>query len=185
VKPCSYIKRDSGCISLADQPTYQPGRYSPHYTDTSPLQNKLDLVKGQEEYEVAMIHGKKWSRNRDLYLIEWVGYPNKVDWTWEPQTNLMNAGETLAAFEKQMINESLRMTTIRGGYCYDRVTPRDENTHSFSKEQTKGGTIVPRGSVQGGPIIKQAPSKCQSDLLLRQWNNKSLRQAQTPREWEV
>jgi hypothetical protein len=94
------------------------------------------IVEGQEEYKVATIHGKKRSRNRELYLVEWVGYQNKVDWTWEPRTNLTNAGETLAAFERRTINESSRMTTIGGGYCYDHVAPRDENTHSFSKERT-------------------------------------------------
>jgi hypothetical protein len=73
------------------------------------------VVEREEEYEVATIHGKKWSRNCDLYLVEWVGYPNKVDWTWEPRTNLTNTGETLAAFEKWTINESLRMMTLGGG----------------------------------------------------------------------
>jgi hypothetical protein len=58
------------------------------------------IVEGEEEYKVAMIHGRKWSRNHGLYLVEWVGYPNKVDWTWEPQTNLTNAGKTLTAFKK-------------------------------------------------------------------------------------
>jgi hypothetical protein len=135
------------------------------------------IVEGQEEYEVATIHGKKWLRNGDLYLVEWVGYPNKVDWTWEPQTNLTNADETLTAFEKWTINESLRMTTIRGGYCYNRATPRDGNTHSFSKEQTNGSASAQRGSAQERSTIKQAPDKHQSDLLPRQQNNKSSSQA--------
>jgi hypothetical protein len=56
---------------------------------TSPLQKQpsppqVVIVEGEEGYEVATIHGKKWSRNQDLYLVEWVGYPNRVDWTWEP-----------------------------------------------------------------------------------------------------
>jgi hypothetical protein len=99
--------------------------------------------------------------------------------------NLTNASETLTAFEKRMTNESLRMTTIGGGYCYNHVTPHDGNTHSFSKEQMGGGASALKGSAQGRPIIKQVPNKCQRDSLLRQWDNESLRQAQTPREWEV
>jgi hypothetical protein len=89
------------------------------------------------------------------------------------------------AFEKQTINESLRTTTVRGGYCYDRATPCDGNTHSFSKEQMNGSTSAQRGSAQGRSTIKQAPDKHQSDLLLRQRNNKSLSQAQTLREREI
>jgi hypothetical protein len=62
----------------------------------SPLQKQPSsplavIVEGEEEYKVVTIHGKKRSRNQDLYLVEWVGYPKKVDWTWEPQMNLMNA----------------------------------------------------------------------------------------------
>jgi hypothetical protein len=117
--------------------------------------------------------------------VGWVGYPNKVDWTWEPQTNLTNAGETHAAFEKQTINESTRTTTKRGGYCYDHATPRDGNTQLFSKEQTRGSTSALKGSAQGRPIIKQASDKHQRDSLPRQQNNESLRQAQTLREREI
>jgi hypothetical protein len=143
------------------------------------------IVEGQEEYGVAAIHGKKQSRNRDLYLVEWVGYPNKADWTWEPQTNLTNAGEILTAFEKWMINKSSRTTTIRGGYCYDHVTPHDGNAHSFSKEQMRDGASALKGSAQGRPIIEQVANKCQSNLLPRQQDNESSRQAQTLKEWEV
>jgi hypothetical protein len=122
-------------------PVINEGRLSLYTAPTSSLQKQPPpplavVVEGEEEYEVAMIHGKKRSRNHDLYLVEWVGYPNKVDWTWEPQTNLTNTGEMLTAFEKWMINKSLRTMTLGGGYCYDHVTPRDGNTHLFPKEQT-------------------------------------------------
>jgi hypothetical protein len=70
-------------------------------------------------------------------------------------------------------------------HCYDHVTPRDGNAHSFSKEQMRGGTSALEKSAQDRPIIKQAPDRCQSDSLPRQRNNKSLRQAQTLREWEI
>jgi hypothetical protein len=69
--------------------------------------------------------------------------------------------------------------------CYNHTTPHDGNTYLFSKAQTQDDTSALRNSAQGRSIIKQAPNKCQNDSLLRQQNNKSLRQAQTPREWEV
>jgi hypothetical protein len=70
------------------------------------------------------------------------------------------------------------------GPCYDHIAPRDGNTHSFSKEQTQGGASAPKGSAQDRSVIRQAPDKCQGDLLPRQRNDESLSQAQTPREWE-
>jgi hypothetical protein len=71
-----------------------------------------------------------------------------------------------------------------GRHCYDRVTPRDENTHLFPKEQTRGGAKAPRESAQERSIIKQAPSKRQNDLIPRQRNDESLNQEQTPKERE-
>jgi hypothetical protein len=101
-------------------PVINEGWLLPYTALTSSLQKQpppppVVIVERQEEYEVATIHGKKWSRNRDLYLVEWVRYPNKVDWTWEPQTNLTNAGEMLAAFEKRTIDESSRTTRVCHG----------------------------------------------------------------------
>jgi hypothetical protein len=71
------------------------------------------------------------------------------------------------------------------GCCYNRATPCDENTHSFSKEQTNGGANAKRGSAQERSTIRQAPDKHQSDSLPRQWNNESSSQVQTLREWEI
>jgi hypothetical protein len=50
---------------------------SPYTAPMSSLQKQpppppVVIVEGQEEYEVATIHGKKRLRNRDLYLVEWV-----------------------------------------------------------------------------------------------------------------
>src|SRR5712692_1386085 len=101
-------------------PVINEGCLSPYQAPVSPLQKQPPLppavvVDGEEEYEVAIIHGKKWSRNQDLYLVEWVGYPNKVDWTWEPRRNLTNAKEVLKAFEEWSNNESSWTTTLGGG----------------------------------------------------------------------
>jgi hypothetical protein len=74
---------------------------------------------------------------------------------------------------------------VNSASCYDHATPCGGNTQLFSKEQMRGSISALRGSTQGRSIIKQVPDKCQSDSLLRQQNNKSLRQAQTLREWEV
>jgi hypothetical protein len=69
--------------------------------------------------------------------------------------------------------------------CYDRATPRDGNTHAFSKERTNGGASAQRGSAQGQSTIKQALDRRQNDSLLRQRNNESSSQEQTPRERQI
>jgi hypothetical protein len=101
--------------------------------------------------------------------------------TNKPNEHWRNAHSLWEADDQQVIKDD----DHKEGYCYDHITPCDEDVHSFPKEQTKSGTSAPRENTQDGPIIKQALSKCQSDSLLRQWNNESSRQAQTPREWEV
>src|SRR5713101_9385256 len=98
-------------------PVINEGHLLPYQAPVSPLQKQPPpppavVVDGEEEYKVAVIHGKKWSRNQDLYLVKWVGYPNKVDWTWEPRKNLVNAKEILQAFEKWSNSESLWTTTL-------------------------------------------------------------------------
>jgi hypothetical protein len=69
--------------------------------------------------------------------------------------------------------------------CYNHATPHDRDTQSFSEEQTQSSASAPRENAQGRSIIKQAPNKHQSDLLPKQRNNESSRQAQTPREQEI
>jgi hypothetical protein len=69
--------------------------------------------------------------------------------------------------------------------CYNHITPCDGNTHLFPKEQTRGSTSTKGENTQGRSIIKQVPSKSQNNLLPRQWNNESWRQAQIPKKWEV
>src|SRR6266849_2271208 len=87
-------------------PVINEGWLLPYQAPMSPLQRQPPpppavIVEGEEEYKVVIIHGKKQSRNQDLYLVEWVGYPHKVDWTWEPRRNLTNVNEVLKAFEEQ------------------------------------------------------------------------------------
>jgi len=77
-------------------------------TFTKTTSTSAVVVDSEEEYKVVVIHGKKRSRNQDLYLVEWVGYPNKVDWTWEPRRNLTNMKEVLKAFEEWSNNKSSR-----------------------------------------------------------------------------
>ena len=60
------------------------------------IPNKTNPKK--QEYEntfiVYKIKGKKKSGNRVYYQVQWKGFPQEKDWTWEPKTTFMR-NETL------------------------------------------------------------------------------------------
>src|SRR6266852_3464126 len=151
-------------------PVINEGRLSPYQAPMSPLQKQPPpppavIVEGEEEYEVAIIHGKKRSRNQDLYLVEWVGYPNKVDWTWEPKRNLTNVKEVLKAFEEWSNNKSSWTTTLGGGYCYDRITPHAQARAGETPEKQLNNENASRDTCDAGGKV-QAPPKAKTSRNL-------------------
>jgi hypothetical protein len=145
-------------------PVINEGWLLPYTVPTSPLQKQpspppVVIVEGEEEYKVVMIHGKKRSRNQDLYLMEWVGYPNKVDWTWKPQTNLTNADEMLMAFKKRT-NKSTRML-IRPHTFY-------AHNHTILQLSTTAPASRYRQYTSNQPPIKQ--STCDHAISLQSIN---------------
>ena len=62
---------------------------------------------GEEAFEVEEIMGRRYSGTRREYLVKWRGYP-QWEWTWEPQRNLRNAADAVAAFESKLRRSSSR-----------------------------------------------------------------------------
>jgi hypothetical protein len=59
-------------------------------------------VDDQEEYKVNDIKDSKIVRGKLRYLVEWRGYPERHEWTWEPTTNVKkNAPEKVEDFHKK------------------------------------------------------------------------------------
>ena len=54
------------------------------------LRPPLDLIDGEEEYEVEAVLGHRGKPGRRTFLIRWKGYSAAED-TWEPERNLGNA----------------------------------------------------------------------------------------------
>lgn len=50
----------------------------------------MSLKVNQEgnQFNVLQIHGVKKEKGRNLYLVEWEGFPKKDEYTWEPHKNL-------------------------------------------------------------------------------------------------
>jgi len=54
---------------------------------------------GAELFEVQRILDKKGKGPRTQYLVEWVGYPNTDDYTWQSIQSLRDAKEAIAEYE--------------------------------------------------------------------------------------
>src|SRR6266568_2895227 len=60
----------------------------------------LDLIDGQEEFEIESMIGHQKKGKQWEFLIKWKGYASS-DQTWEPESNLTNVDETLIAYKKE------------------------------------------------------------------------------------
>jgi hypothetical protein len=49
------------------------------------------LVNEEEEYVVEELMDSKYTRGKLKYLVQWEGYPNRMDWTWEPEDKFVQA----------------------------------------------------------------------------------------------
>ena len=69
-------------------------------TEHSPnfLQPPLDLIDGEEEYEVEAVLGHRGKPGRRTFLIRWKGYSTAED-TWEPERNLGNTQPLITEYK--------------------------------------------------------------------------------------
>jgi hypothetical protein len=88
------------------------------YTETSAhgpnfTQPPLDLINGEEEYEVEQIHAHwNWGCNKIWqYLIKWKGYPES-DNTWE-NTNQVHAPDIIKLYHKKMPQELIKAMLVK------------------------------------------------------------------------
>ena len=56
------------------------------------------IVEGDEEYEVDEILDSQMRNSKLQYLVCWKDYPARVDWTWEPESNITHALEVIEDF---------------------------------------------------------------------------------------
>jgi transposase InsO family protein len=60
--------------------------------DTSRVLREADDVEGSEEYDIDEVMSSYKSDDRVLYLVKWLGWPKKKDWTPEPFDNFSVGG---------------------------------------------------------------------------------------------
>ena len=59
-------------------------------------------LEEEEEYDIEEIMGSITRRRKVLYLVKWLDFPKKKDWTYEPYENFADvAREKLIAFHNR------------------------------------------------------------------------------------
>jgi hypothetical protein len=61
--------------------------------DPNKILREADDVEGSEEYDIDEVMSSYKSGNRVLYLVKWLGWPNKKDWMAEPFDNFSVGGQ--------------------------------------------------------------------------------------------
>jgi len=82
----------------------EPYRTSEHRTppDPSKVLQEADDIEQSEEYDVEEVMSSRKSGRRILYLVKWLDYPERKDWTEEPYDNFSDGGrERLREFHRR------------------------------------------------------------------------------------
>jgi len=83
---------------------HEPYRTSGHRAppDPSKILREADDIEQSEEYDVDEVLGSTRKGRRVLYLVKWLDYPDRKDWTEEPYDNFSVGGlEKLREFHQR------------------------------------------------------------------------------------
>jgi len=74
--------------------------------DPSKVLRKADDIEQSEEYDVeevmSSVECSRENNKRILYLVKWLNYPERKDWTEEPFDNFLEGGlEKLCEFHRR------------------------------------------------------------------------------------
>ena len=73
--------------------------------EPEPDARKLKISKSNKDFRVHSLQERRKNKNQVEFLVRWVGYPDKMDWTWEPRAKLMKSGEGVKQFIKDFESE--------------------------------------------------------------------------------
>lgn len=60
--------------------------------DLAKIVREADDLDASKEYDIEEAVASIKRRNRVLYLVKWLGYPKKKDWTYVPYENFSEGG---------------------------------------------------------------------------------------------
>jgi hypothetical protein len=86
----------------------EPYRPNPFTSRIQPPPPPIE-IDGELEYEVEDIVDYKIKRNKKQYLVKWVGYEGKDQYTWEPQENVQHLDILIQRInKKKSVNKKQR-----------------------------------------------------------------------------
>jgi hypothetical protein len=68
--------------------------------EPEPDANKLKISKTNQDFRVHSLQERRKKGTKVEFLVRWIGYPDKKDWTWESRAKLMKSGEGVKQFIK-------------------------------------------------------------------------------------
>jgi len=68
--------------------------------EPEPDASKLKISKSNQDFRVHSLHERRKNGNKIEFLVRWIGYPEKKNWTWEPRAKLIKSGEGVKQFIK-------------------------------------------------------------------------------------
>jgi hypothetical protein len=60
--------------------------------EPEPDAKKLKISKSNKDFRVHSLQERRKNKNQVEFLVRWVGYPDKKDYTFEPRAKLMKSG---------------------------------------------------------------------------------------------
>jgi hypothetical protein len=72
-----------------------------HPPVTDETQLALELIEGEEEFEVEDILDHQGGKHHQQYLVKWRGYLLS-DMTWEPKLSLCHAPDIILHYEERL-----------------------------------------------------------------------------------
>ena len=145
-------------------PTFHVSELEPFISGSRPAPDfakvlrEVGELEEEEEYDVEEIMGSITRRRKVLYLVKWLGFPRKKDWTYEPYENFaVAAREKLIAFHERKPgaprDHRLRLDgpgeQDRGVQRVHRCEAGDGFKAGYSTAALPRGLVAGKGSVGG------------------------------------
>ena len=110
-------------------PVFNEALLTPYKPPTYPQQQQPQpappvIVEGDEEYEVDEILDSRMRNSKLQYLVCWKDYPARVDWTWEPESNITHAPEAIKDFHTKNPSAPRRLPLNTQTILFHRI-PND------------------------------------------------------------